>query len=304
MSRDKIIVMEKDGVSYVKLSSYGGFGSSYVINGEAAVPAPGDNNYAMVNGTVTSIEIKRSRPRSIVGYTLYDRYKEITQLPHELPAEAFTRDDDGDLCGENAEFYRAVYSEPETYLEPVEFEIIDRNCEPVKMPHYVTIEFPNNIARHRETQHKYPCFIPGKVVFELLWDRVKERVDKSDGKYVMSGYENIQTLSVNERIAIPYHATTTRSYYPTARSRKPRTETVQLRWKEVNVFGIYGPVYSQPPAGKEVTPTIRGKDYADLQANLEAYINSSLSRMEGGKREVCRHCRGEGIVELTGGVAQ
>lgn len=298
---DKIIVMEKDGVSYAKLSSYSGFGSSYVINGADAVPAPGDKNYAIVDGTIASIEVKRTAPGHRVGYTLYERYKEITQLPHEMPADAFTRDDDGDLCGENAEFYHAVYSEPAAYLEAVAFEIIDRNCSPVTIPSYVTIEFPNNIARYRETQHKYPCYIPGKVVFKLLWDRVKERVDKGDGKYVMNGYENIQTMSVNERIIIPYHETTTRSYYPTARSRKLKTETVQKRWKEVTIISVYGPEYSQPPAGKELTQTIRGKDYAELQTNLEAYINSFLSRMEDGKREVCRHCRGEGIVEVAGG---
>ncbi|ETT40915.1 hypothetical protein C162_26695 [Paenibacillus sp. FSL R7-269] len=300
---DKIIVMEKDGVSYAKLSSYSGFGSSYVINGEAAVPAPGDKNYAIVDGTVTSIEVKRTAPGYRVGYALYDRYKEITQLPHELPADAFTRDDDGDLCGENAEFYRAVHSEPTTYLEAVEFEIIDRNCEPVTIPSYVTIEFPNNIARYRETQHKYPCFISGKNVFDLLWERIKERVDNSDGKYVMDSYKNIQTLTVSERIAIPYHETTTRSYYPTARSRKPRIETVPVRWKSVAVIEVYGPEYSRKPTGRDATSAVRGKDYAELQTNLEAYISSFLSRMEDGKREVCRHCRGEGIVDVGGGVA-
>jgi len=303
MQREKIIVMEKDGVSYAKLSSYSGFGSSYVINGEDAVPAPGDKNYAIVDGTVTSIEVKRTAPGHRVGYALYDRYKEITQLPHELPADAFTRDEDGDLCGENAEFYRPVYNEPETYLEALEFEIIDKNCEPVTIPSYVTIQFPNNIARHRETQHKYPCYIPGKFVFDLLWERIKERVDTSEGKYVMDSYKNIQTLTVSERIAIPYYDTTTRSVYPTPRSRKPRIETVQKRWKTVKVIEVNGPEYSRTPSGVEVTQVIRGKDYAELQANLETYINSFLSRMEDGKREVCRHCRGEGIVELTGGVA-
>jgi hypothetical protein len=300
---DKIIVMEKDGVSYAKLSSYSGFGSSYVINGEAAVPAPGDKNYAIVDGTVTSIEVKRTAPGHRVGYALYDRYKEITQLPHELPADAFTRDGDGDLCGENAEFYHAVYSEPAAYLEAVEFEIIDKNCEPVTIPSYVTINFPNNIARHRETQHKYSCFIPGKAVFELLWDRVKERVSTSEGKYEMDDYRSIQALRVSERIAIQYHETTTRQYYPTARSRKPRTETLQVRWKTLKIIEIYGPGYSQGTQNREVTPVIRGKDYAELQTNLEAYINSFLSRMEDGKREVCRHCRGEGIVDVTGGGA-
>lgn len=303
MSRDKIIVMEKDGVSYVKLSSYSGFGSSYVINGADAVPAPGDKNYAIVDGIVTSIAVKKTCSRSVIGYALYERYKEITQLPHEMPADAFTRDDDGDLCGENAEFYRAEYSEPETYLESVEFEVIDRNCAPVKIQSYVTIEFPNNIARYRETQHKYPCFVTGKIIFDLLWERVKERVDSSDGKYVMDNFKNIQALRVSERIAIPYHETTTRSVYPTARARKPRIETVPVKWKSVTILEIYGPGYSQTTQGKEVTQNIRGKDYAELQANLEAYINSFLSRLEDGKREVCRHCRGEGIVELTGGVA-
>lgn len=297
---DKIIVMEKDGFSYVKLESYGSFGSSYVINGLDAVQAPGDKRYAIVEGTVTSIERKRTPSRRVIGYELYDRYKEITQLPHEVPVDSFTRDDDGDLCGENAEFYRAKYDDPQPYLEPVEFEVIDRNCAPVQIPSYVTIEFPHNIARYPETQHKYPCYIGAKSMFNLLYDRVKERVDASEDKYKMDSYRNIQTLTVSERIAIPYHETTTRSYYPTIRSRKTKTETVAVKWKTVKIFEITGPEYSGYKDGKSprIMP-VKGASYAELQTNLEAYIQSFLTQLDEGKRQVCAHCRGEGIVEVT-----
>lgn len=295
---DKIIVMMKDGVSYVKLGSYGSFGGSYVINGVDAEPAPGDKSYAIYEGEVTSIERKRTMPRKVVGYALYSRYKEITQLPHELPADAFTRDDDGDLEGENAEFYHAVYGEQQTYLEPVNFEVIDRDCEPVPIPSYVVIEFPNNISRFRETQHKYPCRIGAEAVFNLLWDRVEEVVKASDGRLTMDAYKNIQTLTVSERVAIPYHQTTTRSYYPTLRSRKPKIETVVVRWKTLKIFDVCGPKYSNSSGKSNPVSMIRGENYADLAEKLEAYIQSFLTKMEGGKREVCRHCRGEGIVDV------
>lgn len=294
---DKIIVMMKDGVSYAKCSSYGSFSGAYVINGVDAVLAPGDKSYAIVEGTVETFERKMMPARNIIGYELYDRYKEITQLPHELPADSFTRDDEGDLCGKNAEFYMAKYNVPEPYLQPVDFEIIDRDCEPVKIPSYVVIEFPNNIAKYPETQHKYPCRIGAETVFNLLWDRVKAVVDASDGRLSMDSYKSIQTLTINERIAIPYNETTTRSYYPTARSRKPKIETVAVRWKTIKLFETCGPKYSNS-AGKNSVSTVRGENYADLTDKLEAYIQTFITQLDGDKREVCRHCRGEGVVKV------
>jgi len=291
----KIIVMQKAGRSYVKLSSYKGFAGGYVINGEDAIQAPGDKSYAIVDGEVTTLERKLTKSRSIIGYALYDRYKDITQLPHETPVDAFSRDEDGDLCGPNAEFYHAVYDEPQQYLEPVEFEVIDRDCEPVTIPPYVTIEFPNNIAKFPETQHKYPCRIGSETVFNLLWDRVKAAVSESDGKYVMDDYKSIQTLTVSERIAIPYHESKTVEYYPTPRARKTKTRTVPINWRTVKVFEICGPKYSQ--SGKKAcTSAVRGENYADLQTKLEAYIQSFLVQLTEGKRLVCEHCRGEGVV--------
>jgi hypothetical protein len=293
----KVIVMQKAGKSYVKLGSYGSFSDSYVINGKDAVPALGDKSYAIVDGDVMSLERKRQTNRKVISYALAERYKEITQLPHEMPADAFYRDEDGDLCGVNVEFYRAVYDDPQPYLEPVEYEIIDRDCEPVAIPSYVTIEFPNNIARYPETQHKYPCRIGGETVFNLLWESVKVHVDASDGKYSMDDYKNIQTLTVSERIALPEPETRTSSYYPTSRSRKPRTRSEVVRWKSVKVFEICGPKYSNS-GGRPSTSVIRGGSYADLQAKLEAYIQTFIEQMTEGKRHVCGHCRGEGIVSL------
>ncbi|MEW9698011.1 hypothetical protein [Paenibacillus sp. SI8] len=298
---DKIIVMEKDGFSYVKLSEYSShvFGNTHVINGVDAIPAPGDNRYAIVEGTVNTIERKRKTSRRVIGYELYERYKEITQLPHEVPVDSFTYDDDGDLCGETAEFYRAKYDDPKPYLEPVEFEVIDRNCAPVQIPSYVTIEFPNNIAKFPETQHKYPCRISAETVFNLVYDRVKERVDGSDDKYYIDNLRNIQMLRVDERIAIPYHETRSRSYYPSVRSRKPKTVTEQVRWKMARVFELKGPKYGSGADNVLLAQTVRGNNYAELQTNLEAYIRTFLTQLDEGKRQVCAHCRGEGIVEVT-----
>lgn len=298
---DKIIVMEKDGFSYIKLHEYAShaFGCTHVINGLDAVPAPGDKRYAVVEGTVTSVQTKRLARRSVIGYGLYDRYKEITQLPHDVGADSFTRDDDGDLCGQNAEFYYAKYDDPQPYLEPVEFDIIDRNCAPVQIPSYVTIEFPHNIARYPETQHKYPCRIGAESVFNLLYDRVKERVEKSEGKYTIDDYRSIQMLRVDERISIPYNETSQRSYYPTQRSRKMKTETVHVRWKTARVFELKGPKYGTGADKTPLVQMVRGNDYEELQTNLESYIQSFIVQLDEGKREVCVNCRGEGVVKVN-----
>lgn len=290
---EKIIVMQKGGVSYVKLSSYGM--SAYLINGIEPVVAPGNSNFAMVDGEITRIERKKTATRSIIGYALYDRYKEITQLPHGMPAGAFTRDEDGDLCGENAEFYRAVFDNPQPTLDPVDFEIVDRDCAPVAIPHYVTIDFPNNIARYPETQHKYPCRIGAETVFNMLWDRVKERVDASAGHYTMDSYKSIQTLTVNERIEIPFHQTRQVEYYPTQRSRNTKTRTEVVKTRTVKVFEVCGPKYSNS-GGKACVQSIRGENYAELQANLEAYIQTFLAELTEGRRQLCEKCRGEGVL--------
>lgn len=290
-----LTVMVKDGISYVRTADYSSTRyTKYLINGTPEVIAKGDDRYSVFEGEINKIEVVRAQNKKLVGYKLYEKYKDLTALPETLPLDAFTIEE-GETNGKNSEFYHGIYEDQPPLYENIEFTVIDRNSEPVYMPDYVVVEFPNNIGKFKEVQHNYPCYVNSKIVFDMLHDKVKAKIEDMPN-YEMDDYKSIQSLTVTELIPLPYHESEFYNYYPTYKSKNPKIKSRVIKHRKQTVFYILGPEYSRDNRTVDRTKVIKGENYADLQQKLEDYFQSYLDLIEDGVREVCAQCKGQGII--------
>ena len=284
-------VMLKDGKSYVKLDGYRS--GKFLINGVEPVKCKGNPSWAEVNGDITEIKKLVKKPAVLKEFNLRSKFVGKTTLLLTKDADSFYRDD-YDWLGEDVEFYEPVYNEPEIIETIEEFEVIDRNCMPVSMPNYIKVEFRNNIAKYPETQHLYPCSINYKEVYDRVHDRLVAIVRSNPDRLICDDYKNIQTLTIQEIITVPYHAEKTVHYYPTMRSKKMKKKIVQETKRNAEILKIVGEYKSNTAIQ---VASVSGDNYADLQIKLEEYIQSFEQILSFDSHEVCDKCKGTGITK-------
>jgi hypothetical protein len=291
-----ILVMQKSGKSYVQLGRYSI--SNYRINGEPAVPAKGSSDWSVIDGDVQSIEVT-SRGRSFIK--LYRRVDGASErLPETIPADGAERDDDGDIvsiAGHDPRFYEAEYEVPPDEWVQAEFEVIDRDCEPVDMPSWCVVDWPANIEHYRERQHLYPCHITVESLFCLCAEQIESAVNKSSGRLFLADYRSIGTLHVDALVDIPeeFQRPERVEYYKTFRAKKASTKIVKNSTKTVRLFELNGH-YSKPSASCIQVPSIRAANYEKLASEVEKYVDSIVGLCDMGRRCVCPKCGGNGVV--------
>ncbi|GAG17730.1 unnamed protein product, partial [marine sediment metagenome] len=169
------------------------------------IPCPGNSKWAMVEGDVYSVQRARIVRGEVTGFQLAHKYKGVaSNLPETQPLNAFVYNDQDRFEGDLIEFYEEVRAESTEELEPIEWQVIDMDCEPVELPKYVLVKFPDSLRQYPQTWHKYPCVIGVPDVFNLVYDRVAEVVDSSDRKYGRNDYRNIQILGVWENVPVNF----------------------------------------------------------------------------------------------------
>lgn len=293
---DKLRVMVKDGTSYVETG-----GRNLLINGQEAAVCKGNSLWRQVEGPIESIVAVHTPSPKVLKFVLKEEHKALlSSLPAECSPGTFERDWDEDCgwSGEYAAFYEPVYDDPQPVHTPLEFEVIDLNCEPVLIPTYVKVEFPACVSEHRCTWHKYPCSIDSSQVFRLLYDEVEKVVAAHPDRFFKDDFRSIETCRVQQRVLIPAPVRKTRQedYYPTFRSRKTKTRTVVDTIKNVEVMHFVGSYKNDKGAVQVIS--VHGKDYAELQVNLASYIRSFTDKLDPTMRAVCHHCFGTGVVEV------
>lgn len=294
MENTKLTVLEKDGSSYVEIGYY----KSYLINDKPLQLCPGNEKWAFIDSTITSIKRPHTLPTKIIGYKLKSKYSNLVDMPEELPAESFDVDCDGSLYGEYNEFYEAMRTTPEIKYTDIEFQVIDLNCEPINLPEYVQIKFPDNLRNYPQTWHKYPCYISASKVFDILYDKVVNIVDSSDKKYGRDNYKNIQTLEVWENVPVNFPLHKRIIEYATTKKGKNKVKNIQETIRKIRVFRLYGTYKLDREIDSDteiLIQSISGENYQHLQKNLEDYIQSFIILLDSKKREVCPHCKGTGI---------
>lgn len=289
-SGDKLIVMKKDGFSYVEGDRWRR--DRLVVNGQKPAPCPGNDDWSMIKGDIVSIDYIIPASREHTGFRIKP---ELALLVHgvesELPVGSFELIDE-EWSGEHAELYEAAYRDVPPVQEPVKFDVIDYDCEPVAMPSYVEVDFPANLRFHRAVQHKYPCRIAMPSVFHLVADAVVAETQKHKGLYRLHDCRNIEILGVDAVIATKPHDVRR----DTSWGRRPKWKTVTVTETTKRVLGIVGSYRDK--SGYEQITGLDAPNYAELDAKLTAYIGSFVERIDPRRWKVCPHCDGEGLVQV------
>jgi len=291
-------VMTKDGKSYVQLdrNSWDTTGK-YRINGADAVRCKGDGTWAIVVGDVQSIERKEKKPSTKLGFKRIDGAP--AHLPETLPADEFSYEGGGDYVsrsGYDYRFFETVYQEGEEYWTPLEFEVIDRDTEPVNMPAWAVVQWPANIEHHRETQHKYPCSIGREALFGLVVAAVEKKIAESRGVLEWNDYRNIGTFTVKRWIDIPAKIRKPErvEYWPSARSRKAKTKMVTREREQRNLF-TYNGFYRDRGKDDIHAPSINAANYAELAEAVNEHVDAIAALCDLDRYCICEKCNGLGM---------
>lgn len=281
------IVMKKGNTSYVEMES-----AKILVNGVSPQACPGNCRWSMYDGEIETLEAIKPARTKLAGFRIKEELRGVvSNVAEELPADALSRDyDSGGWSGEHAELYEPFYEEIPQSSVPIEFEVIDFDCEPVEMPEYVVVDFPANLRFRHQVQHKYPCHIDMKNVYNLVAEAIVREVGLHKELYKLTDHRNIQCLSLDVVIAKKPHTERRRDLW----SRRPRWTKVTVSSVNRNVFRLVGTYHDKSNAEQVVS--VCGNDYADLQKNLDAYIRKFLDRIDPRSWCVCEKCNGEGVV--------
>jgi hypothetical protein len=292
--------MTKDGKSYVQIdrSAWTTAGASHRINGADAVRCKGDGTWAIVVGDVQLIERKDKKPSVVTRFRRNDEAP--GNLPETLPADAFEYDyEDGGYksqLGYDRRCYEAVYQEGEEYWTPLEFEIIDRDTEPMTMPAWAVVDWPANIEHYRETQHKYPCHITRESLFALVAAAVEKKIAESRGVLEWNDYRNIGTFTVKRWVDIPAKVRRPErvEYWPSSRSRKAKTKMVTREHEQRTLF-TYNGFYRDSGKDNIRAPSIAAKNYEELAEAVNEHVDAIASLCDLNRYCICEKCNGLGL---------
>ena len=252
-----------------------------------------DQKWAVFKTLPTSAETRTPGKVIITEYRLKDSYTATIKTPLILPPIAFECIDYETSEFENQEIrglYNAIEKQiPDTWETiPLEIDIIDEDCEPLINPKYeFHTTFPYYIENHEVVRHKYPCYIPGKDVFQLIRTAVKEKLPKQC--IISSDYD----FHFVVRTKIPViHEETHKVDISKMVSKKPKMVIKPLR-------DIYTTIIDIQPENKynsTLIPDIHANNYKHLESNVDYIIQTYLNKLSW-KPTVCPHCKGYGWIE-------
>lgn len=291
MSTTKFNVLKKDGTSYIELGYYS---DGYLVNGKPLVQCPGNKNWGMIEGDITSIEKIIPGGRKHTGFTLKPEFRGIVSnlIETNLTPDTLIYDyETNEWAGTHAELYNATYEDLPDVLEDIEFEVIDYDCEPVQIPAYVHIDFPANLRFYQCVHHKYPCHIKMPQVFDLVASAIVAEAKKYPALYSLHDCRNIQVLGVDVTIDIQPKVER-RDTNPFG--KRPKWKNVTITTLKKRIFSIVG-TYNNKTDSEQIEE-VRGANYEELQENLRIYIEGFTSRIDPRRWHVCDKCDGSGLI--------
>lgn len=288
---ENILVLQKNGKSFVNISSYQQ--SNYLVNGKSLTSCPGNTNWGMIDGEVKSITKEITGGQKLEKFILREPFRENPgKLQLELPPESFEYDkEDYEYIGENSEFYEPVYLPGETIIINENFLIVDKDCEPVILPDYVKIDFPYSFEKYPETWYKYPCSISAENIFNFLINELEPILINNQDKFAYNLYKNIYILDVSIKVDLP------KFLYKTEYRQKiycKKKEAVVIKWR-LEPF-LYITAKRDKTEGILI-PQICGDNYDDLLNKKNKYIDSIVKKFDITSFSVCEHCKGLGIIQ-------
>lgn len=245
----------------------------------------------------TTAEICKPSKSYVVEYRLKEGYEVTDKIPAILPPESFDCIEYDNECEcrtyDNEDIkglYEQIRKDQPNIWEPTELEIdlIDEDCEPLINPKYnFKTEFPYYIENHVVVRHKYPCYIKGTSVFQLIRDACKKSTP--DHCRITSDY-NFH-FSVEVKVVVLHdeiHKVDVSSF----NSRKPKWVNQPLRHIEMKVIDIQ----TERKYSGKVIQDVKADNYEELEKKMDALILEYINMMDW-KPTVCPNCKGHGWVE-------
>ncbi len=301
MSEQKSLrVLQKNGRSYIELPpSYNRHGA-YLVNGVEPEVAPGHPDWRIVDGDVATIVQVAQRSPALVAWKLRDVCAGLPGCEATRPADTFCR---GEEYGSEHErhFYEPVLEDRDPTHTDIPFVVVNRDAEPVRLPEHVTVDFPASLEHPPELKYSYPCHIKMKRVFGFVADALVALAGQNRAVYRVKDMRNIQVLYVERCITIPPEARVveTETYYPRLNSRKSRTRKVTHTERWTRVLHLVGEYTGESGADAVFAKTVKGKSYEDLKARFDEYVQGFLDMLDTDKVEVCRQCKGSGLMSAS-----
>lgn len=301
-----IHVLQKNKCSYLNIGSYDH--ENYIVNGCKKLQiCPGNSQWGMVSCIVKTLQRIIPPGNILEKYVLKEEYvnSDKCNLPKELPSNTFEvdYDDDGDRTVISKEYgafydcYNPKYISGELSYANVEFVIIDKDCEPVELPPYVKVKFPDSLIHHPETWHKYPCYISAVDLFNLIYPELKNVCEVNSERLNMSDYKNIGILEISIKIQLPksLQKKVSYSYYPTIRSKKPKTAYKTPTSISYNFLRIVRD-HKEYKDGSLLVGEISADNYEELKQKINKYIKDLVSLIDIPLMTICEYCKGLGLI--------
>lgn len=292
-----VIVLQHNGWSYIKHGHRLAYTAApaLIINGQSgiATECPGNSGYSMFEGELRTLAIPQAPASNLIGYRIRDEYRDTTTFPRTLEANAFVFDDDQDEwvprdgAAYKREFYDGVRETVEREPAPIEFIIVDRDCAPINRPSDIAIEFPADLREHPETWHKHPVSISGKALFLRATAMLRAEVQAHPAEFAMDDYANIGTFTLKRVV--------THKPMPYSYSIGKRTKRSTKTQSTVELMKISAPDSNYRDGAIVPTP-LRAANWAELEPQIERFLDTIRAFIEPGAVRICPHCDGDGFL--------
>ena len=298
MSDHKVFVYKAtNGKSYIKnANSPISYLSNVRINGEVPTRSPGSDSFYVSDVDVTSVQTAVYHPRKMVGFV---RKAEFAALPRDtyplqMPFDAFPQNEDARQGGHGA-LYEPMYEEvPPTYQD-IPFEVLVASHEPIDMPSWAQPDFPYGLEFAPWFWHAYPCSISPANLWNHAASAVRKVVAAYPNRYEMTDYDNIQSMTVNLKISVPF-LNMTKVVARHDRKGNPVFESRAEQFRRVPILNMVG-TYKSDNENTVRLPTLRGKNFMELHRIVDDYCTALAKSVDVGSWSVCEHCKGTGIIK-------
>ena len=221
-------------------------------------------------------------------YELMEGYP-VTEATPQIIYESYIDDESEyyDVRG----LYQQKYELTEETFEPVEFEVVIldeiNGFVPVNPKFDLHYGLLDKLQVHPVLLPTKPCSLSAAESYKIIRQYVKENIDPKVAE-ITSDYDFCFTVKKKVRLA---NEEQYRVDISSPRAKKPKYETRYRKYRSVEIYEVAPKAYQSYPI---VTPFI-GKDYNDLQKNIEEFLSDLMKDINEPVVE-CSCCGGTGVI--------
>jgi len=243
-------------------------------------------------------QIPKDIQRTIAPQRINQRYElmegyPVTEATPKIINESYIDDESEyyDIRG----LYQQKYELTEETFEPVEFEVVILDeidgFVPINPKFDLQYGLLDKLQTHPMLLSTKPCELTAAESYKIIRQYVKENIDPRIAE-ITSDYDFCFTVQKKIKLAQEetYEVDVNNSWF-SKRKKKPKYETRYRKHRSVEIYEVAPKAYDKYPI---VTP-FSGKDYDDLQDNIEKFLSDLMKDINEPVVE-CSCCGGTGVI--------